>query len=178
MPEQAPVYDLMLLLSTGAPEEQRTKILSDVESSISSSGGSISRQDEWGVRAMAYQIQHQPDAEYHLLQFSAPAELLESLSYNLRIADGVLRHRIIKAIPGSTAAPPAAPTPAPAAVSTSAPPPAAAGPSAASDPAAGPSGASAPAASTSAPPPAAASPSAPSDPEASSSAASDPEQDQ
>jgi small subunit ribosomal protein S6 len=50
---------------------------------------------------MTYRINHQPDAEYHLLQFTAPPSLLESMSYNLRIADSVLRHRIIKVIPGT-----------------------------------------------------------------------------
>ena len=34
MAAQAPLYDLMLLLSATAPEEQRTKILADVESTI------------------------------------------------------------------------------------------------------------------------------------------------
>ena len=42
MPEQearAPIYDLTLLLSTNASEEERAKIVSEVESAISSGGG-------------------------------------------------------------------------------------------------------------------------------------------
>ena len=105
MPEATPIYDLVLLLSTAAPEEQRAKILADVESAIPAGGGSIERQDNWGTRPLAFRIDHQTDADYHLLQFSGPSSLLESLSHSLRIDDGVLRFRIIKVLPGQPPAP-------------------------------------------------------------------------
>ena len=105
MASQPPLYDLVLLLSSAAPEEQRTKILSDVESAITSSQGSIERRDDWGARPLAYQIRHQPDADYHLLQFTAPPTLIETLSHDLRITDGVVRFRVIKNLPGTPAAP-------------------------------------------------------------------------
>jgi small subunit ribosomal protein S6 len=124
MPADAPIYDLTLLLSTSAPDEQRAKILADVEAAIPAAGGSIERNDDWGTRAMAYRIAHQSEAEYHLLQFSGPPALLESLSHSLRIADQVLRFRIIKVLRGTPPAP-SSPPPviAPAAPSHSAAPP-------------------------------------------------------
>ncbi len=105
MPAQAPLYDLMLLLSTAAPDEQREKILADVESTITNVDGSIERKDDWGQRPLAYRIEHQPDADYHLLQFKAPPTLIETLSHDLRITDGVVRFRVIKNLPGTPAAP-------------------------------------------------------------------------
>ena len=105
MAEQPPLYDLMLLLSTSAPEEQRTKILADVESAITGAQGSIERQDDWGQRPLAFRINHQPEADYHLLQFKAPPTLIETLSHDLRITDGVVRFRVIKNLPGTPAAP-------------------------------------------------------------------------
>ena len=105
MAQQAPLYDLVLLLSTNAPDEERSRVLSEVETAISSGGGSVERNDDWGVRPMTFRINHQRDAEYHLLQFTGPVSLLESLSHSLRIADGVLRFRIIKVTPGTPPAP-------------------------------------------------------------------------
>lgn len=98
MPGQTPIYDLVLLLSTSAPEERRGKVMSDVEAAISSGGGEIVRRDDWGTRTLAYRIGHQADAEYHLLQLTGPPALLDSLSQSLKITDGVLRFRIIKDI--------------------------------------------------------------------------------
>jgi small subunit ribosomal protein S6 len=105
MAAQPPLYDLVLLLSTTAPEEQRAKILADVESTIAKANGSIDRKDDWGQRPLAYRIRHQPDADYHLLQFKAPPSLIETLSHNLRITDGVVRFRVIKNLPGTPPAP-------------------------------------------------------------------------
>jgi small subunit ribosomal protein S6 len=136
-----PLYDLVLLLDTSAPEDQRKKVLSDVESAISSSGTIVSDHD-WGTRALAYEIRHRTDAEYHLLQFHGPAALLASLQRNLRIADGVVRFRIIKLAPGTPA-----PTELPRAEAPAAPPaPSAAAPAApAAEPAAADADAEAPA---------------------------------
>jgi small subunit ribosomal protein S6 len=110
MAEQTPLYDLVLLLSTEAPEEDRAKILRDVDSAISVGGGSIERRDDWGPRPLTYRINHQRDADYHLLQFTGPPSLLESLSHSLRITDNVLRFRIVKVLPG-TPPPPDSPPP-------------------------------------------------------------------
>ena len=109
MPVQTPLYDLMLVLSAKTEDERRAKILSEVEAQISSGGGTIERNDDWRMRTLAYEIQHQTEGEYHLLQFTGPPTLLDSLSHSLRIDDGVLRFRIIKVLPGTPPPPDAAP---------------------------------------------------------------------
>lgn len=100
MPDETPIYELTLLLSTDAEEEARARILSDVEAAIQRGGGSVLNKSAWGTRSLAYRIDRHDDAEFHLLEMTAPANLLTELSHNLHIADGVLRFRIIKAIPG------------------------------------------------------------------------------
>jgi small subunit ribosomal protein S6 len=101
MAKEAPLYDLVLLLSADAEESTRSKILHDVEAAITQAGGTVERNDDWGRRPMAYEIRHVPEAEYHLLQFRAPGSLIEDLSHTLRITDGVVRHRVIKVRPGT-----------------------------------------------------------------------------
>jgi small subunit ribosomal protein S6 len=135
MAETAPIYDLVLMLSAAADDDQRAKILKDVESAISKAGGSVERNDDWGQRTMAYQIRHQPEADYHLLQFTGPAELIEDLSHTLRITDGVLRFRVIKVRPGTPDAP-SSPPPVVAAAASAAPAAASAAPVASAAPAA------------------------------------------
>ena len=105
MPALPKIYDLTLLLSMSADDEARAKILADVESAISTAGGTLERNQNWGTRPMTYEIRHESEAEYHLLQFAGPASLLESLDHSLRIADEVLRFRIIKVLPGTPPAP-------------------------------------------------------------------------
>ena len=101
MAQLPPIYDLMVLLSTTVEDERRARILADIEQTIADNGGSIELTQDWGVRRLAFEISHVPDAEYHLLQFTGPPALVETLSYNLKITDGVVRHRIIKVTPGT-----------------------------------------------------------------------------
>ena len=140
----APTYDLMMLLDPKAEEDARAKILADTRTSIAADG-EVVRDDSWGDRALAYPIDRQTDAEYHLLQFKPGSpELLDELGRTLHITDGVIRFRIIKLKPGTPEAPApppgavrpaqapapaaAAPTPAPAAAAPAAPAPAAPAP--------------------------------------------------
>ncbi len=101
----APTYDLVLMLDTEAEADVRAKIVADTSESIAAQG-ELLRHDVWGDRALAYPIDHKATAEYHLLQFHASTpELLRGLDRTLRIADGVVRFRIVKLEPGTPAAP-------------------------------------------------------------------------
>ena len=95
-----PTYDLTVLLDVAVEEDQRERILADIETLISNEGTLVSAHD-WGRRKMAYEIKHKTEAEYHLLQFKGPKDLLERLDRTLRITDSVIRYRIIKLDPGT-----------------------------------------------------------------------------
>jgi small subunit ribosomal protein S6 len=94
----------VILLDPEVEEATLTKIVADARAAIESRGEFL-RHDEWGVRALTYPIDHKTNAEYHLLQFHATPELLENLNRTLRIADEVVRFRIIKLAPGTPDAP-------------------------------------------------------------------------
>jgi ribosomal protein S6 len=103
-----PLYDLMLLLDPGAPSDRHDAILKEV-TGLLEGGGTIVTTQEWGTRRMAFEIDHRPEADYHLLQFEAEkgGALLEQVDHSLKIMDGVLRHRIIRQKDGNV--PPPAP---------------------------------------------------------------------
>jgi small subunit ribosomal protein S6 len=110
MATETPVYDLVLLLDADAPSERRAEILREVESAISQ-GGEIVGTHDWGVRNLAYEIDHHKEGEYHLLQLTGPSELLDRLRNALRVTDGVLRHRILRLPPGMPPPPALRPEP-------------------------------------------------------------------
>jgi small subunit ribosomal protein S6 len=90
-----------MLLDPDAEEPARTRPLSEAQAAIEANG-ELLRHDEWGDRALTYPIRRRATGEYHLLQFHAGTpELLQTLDRSLRIADEVLRFRIIKLRPGT-----------------------------------------------------------------------------
>ena len=109
MSHEPTLYDLVLLLSASADEKARAAIVKDVETMISKAKGEIKNKQDWGQRPTTFEIRHQGEAEYHLLQFTGPAALLEDLDHSLRIQDAVLRFRIIKVVPGTPPPPDSAP---------------------------------------------------------------------
>jgi small subunit ribosomal protein S6 len=100
------LYDLIVLIDPNAPEDRRSAVVTEVEQMLSS-GGEIVGNHDWGLRHMAYEIDHRPEAEYRIYQFNGDNALLERLRHSLRIMDGVLRFRIIRLKDGA----PPPPTP-------------------------------------------------------------------
>jgi small subunit ribosomal protein S6 len=88
-------YDLMLLLDPNAPDDRRESAVSELQALIGE-GGELLSDHDWGTRRMAYEIDHRPEAEYRLFQFSGEPELLDRIGQRLKIHDAVLRFRIIK----------------------------------------------------------------------------------
>src|SRR5215218_8980893 len=86
----------------------RDALAQDARGQVEASG-SLKHENSWGLRKMAYEINKRTEADYRWMRFEAPAELLDSLDLNLKIADGVLRFRIFKVDPGAPViVPPAA----------------------------------------------------------------------
>jgi small subunit ribosomal protein S6 len=98
-------YDLMVLLDADAPEDRRTSAVAETERLIGDQGEMLAVH-EWGVRKLAFEIDHHAEAEYRLFQFEGDNDLLERLRHSLRIMDGVLRFRIIRPKPGAPTPPP------------------------------------------------------------------------
>ena len=108
MSREPTLYDLVPLASLRA-RTTRAPRSSPMRGGDRPGRWDVSRKQTWGRRPTTFPIRHQSEAEYHLLQFTGPTALLDSLSHTLRIADEVLRFRIIKVVPGTPEAPASAP---------------------------------------------------------------------
>ena len=104
MAQDATNYDLTLLLDLEATDDQIDRVLTDVQRIIEQAG-EITADHDWGVRPLAFEINKRTQAAYRLVQFkSAPGSVAE-LERTLRIADGLVRHRIVKQPVGAPPAP-------------------------------------------------------------------------
>ena len=101
------------MLNPSLEESAREKIAGDARGQIEA-GGSLKQENNWGLRKMAYEIDHSNEADYRWFRFEASAELLGQLDHNLKIVDGILRFRIFKVDPEApTIVPPAVAAPGP-----------------------------------------------------------------
>ncbi len=89
-------YEIMLLLDSELADERQNEILARARDLVEKRGGSWQRQEPWGRRKLAYEIEKKPEAFYHLLHFESDAETLDELTRVLKITDGVVRHMAVR----------------------------------------------------------------------------------
>ncbi len=95
MAAKAHTYDLVALLDPTVDHDTRETLLAEIEQQIIADGELVGAQD-WGVRELAFEIEDAKQASYHLIQFKGPPTLLTEIDRQLKIADSVVRFRIIK----------------------------------------------------------------------------------
>jgi small subunit ribosomal protein S6 len=93
-------YELVLMLDPQLDGPARDALAQEARAQIEGAGA-LKHENSWGLRKMAYEINHRTEADYRWMRFEAPSELLDSLDHNLKIADGVLRFRIFKVDPAT-----------------------------------------------------------------------------
>lgn len=88
-------YELVYILKSNVEEEKRTQLL-DKFRGIIEADGAIENVDEWGNRKLAYEINKMNEGYYTLVSFNAGSDIPKELDRNLKIADEVIRHMIIR----------------------------------------------------------------------------------
>ncbi len=88
-------YELMYILKANTEEEKRTQLL-DKFKGIVEANGEIENVEEWGTRKLAYEINKLNEGYYVLVNFNAAADIPKELDRNLKIADEVIRHMIVR----------------------------------------------------------------------------------
>ena len=112
-------YEVLIMLDPELAEDRQQEVIDRIRTQVVEGGGVWETHAPWGRRRLAYEIQHKSEGIYHLITFSASAEVLNEVSRLLKIDDGVLRHLAVRRVKGSgTTQPAPVPASAPASVET------------------------------------------------------------
>ena len=87
-------YEIVLLIHPDQ-SEQVPAMLERYKSMITTSGGAIHRQEDWGRRQLAYQIKNLSKAHYICLNIEIGYEGLQELEHAFKFNDAVSRHMTI-----------------------------------------------------------------------------------
>src|SRR5690554_6082766 len=88
-------YELTVLIHPDL-EVDLEKPLAKVRDIITGAGGKIIKEDAWGKKRLAYQINRQDFAVYVYMDVSLPADAPLKISNTLNITDEVLRYLLVK----------------------------------------------------------------------------------
>ncbi|KAB3537841.1 30S ribosomal protein S6 [Alkaliphilus pronyensis] len=88
-------YELMYILKSDTDEEKRNQLFEKFKGIIEVDG-EVENVDEWGNRKFAYEINKLNEGYYYLVHFNSSADIPKELDRNMKIADDVIRHMIIR----------------------------------------------------------------------------------
>ena len=89
-------YELVYLTPPDTSEDALGELHKQVQTVVDRFSGSIERTENWGRRKLAYEINHQREANYVLEVINGPGAMTAELDRRLRVIDTVIRHLIVR----------------------------------------------------------------------------------
>lgn len=86
----------MYIIRPTVLEDDRTALIAELNEIITSRGGEILEQNEWGMRDLAYEIQKHRKGYYVVLSVNSNDEARAEFDRVVRIKEDVIRHIIIR----------------------------------------------------------------------------------
>lgn len=89
-------YEMVLILDSSLEEDAIETELSKISAIIEKDGGSILETAKWGVKKLAYLIDHKESGNYIILNFTCDDAAITEIDRVNKINDKVIRHMIVK----------------------------------------------------------------------------------
>ncbi|MGI8792841.1 MAG: 30S ribosomal protein S6 [Acidimicrobiales bacterium] len=89
-------YEVMIILEPSIEEDAVSAINERVTNLSNDGGGTAGKVDKWGKRRLAYEINHLFEGYYVLIEAVADSAPMSEVDRMLRLADEVIRHKIIR----------------------------------------------------------------------------------
>lgn len=91
-------YETVFITEPDITNEQVDQLVSKIKQTISAKSGSLTAEDRWGRRRLAYPIQGHREGFYSVLTYTAEGAVVNDLEHLFRVTDSILRHLTIKVI--------------------------------------------------------------------------------
>lgn len=89
-------YELVIVISPEVDEQATSETVERLNNFITERGGSVTSQEQWGVRRLAYPILGYHEGNYFVTQFTSEPTLATELEANLVSSTEVIRHLLVK----------------------------------------------------------------------------------
>ncbi len=88
-------YELIFILQADQAESEMETRVQRVRDILADHDGEITQENHWGVRRLAYEIQHESKGNYMFLKFRSNGTVVDDLDKFLRLDDKILRHLVV-----------------------------------------------------------------------------------
>ena len=95
--ERTREYELVIVLSPEATEEEVSTTVEMVDGLIKDRGGTVGEHESWGLRRLAFPVMKFQEGNYALTRFESSPGSLAELERNLNASQDILRFLVTKA---------------------------------------------------------------------------------
>jgi small subunit ribosomal protein S6 len=88
-------YETIIITDPDMAEDARKALTAKIGELMAAEGGHLIRQDDWGVRELAYEIRKKPRGFYTLFDFCGQGALVDEMERQFRIDDHVLKYMTV-----------------------------------------------------------------------------------
>ena len=90
------IYEELFILRPDITEEEVGPIIDQIRTVVTNAGGTIDKEERWGVRKLAYRVEKRAEGFYVLVQFTAPTTTVKEVERRLRVNDAVLKYLTVR----------------------------------------------------------------------------------
>src|SRR5262249_26564113 len=89
-------YELMFIVRPDMPEEEQERLISQLENSVTTSGGAVKNVERMGKRRLAYIVRRFNDGIYVLMTIEGPGSVVHELERRLRVSEPVIKFLTVR----------------------------------------------------------------------------------
>ena len=89
-------YETVFILNPVLSDEQIKETVKKFEDFLVSNGAKMTSKEDWGLKKLAYPIQHKKSGFYHLFDYTAPGEAINPLEVEFRRDERIMRYLTVR----------------------------------------------------------------------------------
>src|SRR5437588_8480880 len=89
-------YEVMFILRPDMPEEEIDKLISGLESNVTTSGGKVKGTEKMGKRRLAYTVRRFREGLYVLFTLEGSGEMIHEVERRLRVSEPVIKFLTVR----------------------------------------------------------------------------------
>ncbi len=89
-------YETVFIMNPVLSEDQVRETVEKFQGLLESKDGKVLHNENWGLKKMAYPIQHKRSGFYHLMEFNAPGEVIAELEVQMKRDERIMRFLTIR----------------------------------------------------------------------------------
>ena len=89
-------YEVVFIVDPGADDAEVSRLTDIHKQIVTDQGGTITKEESWGKRPLAYEILHHNDGTFVLLEIEGSGREIAELERRMRVNDRIIRYLTVR----------------------------------------------------------------------------------